>query len=265
MRWARFKVKDTVSFGIVEGDKINSVDGSPFTTFTRSQNYVPLNETQFLPPVLPPTIYCAGHNYRDHIFKSAKRKGIEPIIPKSPEFAYRAINALIGHDNNVQIPSDSASHSIHYEPELVVVIGKKAKNVSIKEAKTCIFGYTIGNDISDRDWQKKDRTNWRSKNMDTFKPMGPWIDTEVNLDAMTTIVRLNGEIMNKFKTYNVLFNAEACISALSRYVTLAPGDVIWMGSEGDSPDVQSGDINEIEITGIGVLRNKFVLEESHEK
>jgi 2-keto-4-pentenoate hydratase/2-oxohepta-3-ene-1,7-dioic acid hydratase in catechol pathway len=251
MRWARFKKGETVSFGIVEGDKILPVAGSPFAEHVRSDESFSFSDVIFLPPVAPPTIYCAGHNYRDHIFISAKRKGIEPVIPKNPEFGYRAINALIGHDNDVIVPADSVTHGIHYEPELVVVIGKAAN---------CIFGYTIGNDISDRHWQKEDRTNWRAKNIDTFKPMGPWIDTEANPDDMKTIVRLNDQVMNEFKTNNFLFDAATCISALSRYVRLVPGDVIWMGSEGDSPDMKPGDVNEIEITGIGVLRNTFKFE-----
>jgi 2-keto-4-pentenoate hydratase/2-oxohepta-3-ene-1,7-dioic acid hydratase in catechol pathway len=230
MRWARFKKGETVSFGIVEGDKILPVAGSPFAEHVRSDESFSFSDVIFLPPVAPPTIYCAGHNYRDHIFISAKRKGIEPVIPKNPEFGYRAINALIGHDNDVIVPTD------------------------------CIFGYTIGNDISDRHWQKEDRTNWRAKNIDTFKPMGPWIDTEANPDDMKTIVRLNDQVMNEFKTNNFLFDAATCISALSRYVRLVPGDVIWMGSEGDSPDMKPGDVNEIEITGIGVLRNTFKFE-----
>ena len=258
MRWARFDHKGSVSFGIVEGDQIVPVDGSPFAEHVKSSESYSFAEVTFLPPVIPPTIYCAGHNYRDHIIKSAKRKGIEPVVPESPEFNYRAINALVGHEGDVVVPADCRSHSIHYEPELVIVIGKQTKNVSKEEATDCIFGYTIGNDISDRHWQKEDRTNWRAKNMDTFKPMGPWIETEVDPKDMQTIVRLNDQVMNEFRTYNVLFDAPTCVSALSQYMTLVPGDVIWMGSEGDSPDMQHGDINEIEVTGIGVLRNTFI-------
>ena len=258
MRWTRFKDGGTVSFGIVEGDQIVPVEGSPFETYKKLTESLRLGDVMLLPPVAPPTIYCAGHNYRDHIIKSAKRKGIEPVVPDSPGFNYRAINALVGHNGDVVVPADCRTHSVHYEPELVIVIGKQTKNVSRDEASDCIFGYTIGNDISDRHWQKEDRTNWRAKNMDTFKPMGPWIETDVAPKDMQTIVRLNGQVMNEFRTYNVLFDAPTCVSALSQYMTLVPGDVIWMGSEGDSPDMQHGDINEIEVTGIGVLRNTFI-------
>jgi len=256
MRWARFEHNDIASFGIVEGEEIVMVTGNPFENYKKSEQTFAFKDVKFLPPVAPTTVFCAGHNYRDHIVKSAKRKGIEAIIPNEPEFGYRAVNALTGHGTDVVVPKDSKG-PIHYEPELVAVIGKTAKNVPKSEAKACVFGYTIGNDISERSWQISDRTNWRSKNIDTFKPMGPWIETDVDLDQMRTLVRVNGETMMDFETYDVLFDVETCISSLSRYVTLMPGDVIWMGSEGESINMKSGDINEIEITGIGVLRNTF--------
>lgn len=236
------------------------IAGSPFEDYDKTGKSIALNDVKLLPPVIPPTIYCAGHNYRDHIVKSAKRKGIEAIIPEEPEFGYRAINALIGHESEVVIPKDSKG-PIHYEPELVAVISKKAKNVPKDEAKSYVLGYTIGNDISERSWQISDRTNWRAKNMDTFKPMGPWIETDVDLDLMRTLVRVNGETTMDFKTYDVLFDVETCISSLTRYITLVPGDVIWMGSEGEAIDMKPGDVNEIEITGIGILRNTYALEQ----
>ncbi|MEQ8194937.1 MAG: fumarylacetoacetate hydrolase family protein [Rhodospirillales bacterium] len=259
MRWVRFEDKDGASFGIVEGDDVVAVSGTPFGVYEKTGRKIPLSGATLLPPVMPPTIYCAGHNYRDHIVKSAKRKGIEAVIPDEPEFGYRAVNALIGHEADVVVPKDSA-RPIHYEPELVAVIGKKAKRVTKAEAKSCVFGYTIGNDISERAWQKSDRTNWRAKNMDTFKPMGPWIETEVDLDKTRTLVRVNGETVMDFQTYDVLFDVETCIASLTRYVTLYPGDVLWMGSEGEAINMKPGDVNEIEITGIGVLRNTFTWE-----
>jgi 2-keto-4-pentenoate hydratase/2-oxohepta-3-ene-1,7-dioic acid hydratase in catechol pathway len=123
-----------------------------------------------------------------------------------------------------------------------------------------VLGYTIGNDVSERTWQREDRTFWRSKNTDTFKPMGPWIETDVDLDAMHTNVRLNGEVRTSFRTNDMLFGIPHFISTITRYLTLYPGDVIWMGTDGSSPNLKAGDVVEVEITGIGTLRNRFVAE-----
>ena len=257
MRWSRFSYNGKDAFGIVEGENIIEVSGNPFENYKKTANRFGLNEVELLPPAVPKSIYCAGQNYLDHIVKSAKRKGLDPIIPQKPDFNYRAVNSLIGHGGNIIIPKD-AGEPIHFEAELVVVIGKKAKHVPKDEAASYIFGYTIGNDISARNWQKVDRTHWRAKNTDTFKPMGPWIETDIDLDKMKTIVRVNGKVLIEHQTSNFLFDAATCISFMTRYVTLFPGDVIWMGSEGESPHMKPNDEIEIEITGIGVLRNTFV-------
>ena len=180
-------------------------------------------------------------------------------MPDRPEIGYRAQNALIAHDENVVIPA-SATEKIHYEGELVVVIGKKAKHLNDADAMACVFGYTIGNDVSERSWQKADRGLWRAKNADTFKPMGPWIETDVDLDNMETIVRVNGKESNRFRTNDMIFGIKPFIVELTKYFTLWPGDVIWMGTDGASPDLKAGDVVEIEITGIGTLRNRFVKE-----
>jgi 2-keto-4-pentenoate hydratase/2-oxohepta-3-ene-1,7-dioic acid hydratase in catechol pathway len=119
------------------------------------------------------------------------------------------------------------------------------------------LGYTIGNDVSERTWQRSDRTLWRAKNTDTFKPMGPWIETEAALDAMETVVRVNDRETIRFPTNAMLFGVARYLSTMSRYLTLYPGDVVWMGTDGAAPDLKSGDIVEIDITGLGTLRNPF--------
>jgi len=160
-----------------------------------------------------------------------------------------AEDALIAHDEDVVIPAN-ATEKIHYEGELVVVIGKKAKHLSERDAMSCVFGYTIGNDVSERTWQKADRGLWRSKNADTFKPMGPWIETSVDLDNMETLVKVNGKQTGRFHTNDMIFGIKPFIVELTKYFTLWPGDVIWMGTDGASPDLKAGDVVEIEITGI---------------
>jgi 2-keto-4-pentenoate hydratase/2-oxohepta-3-ene-1,7-dioic acid hydratase in catechol pathway len=124
-----------------------------------------------------------------------------------------------------------------------------------------VLGYTIGNDVSERTWQKSDRTLWRAKNADTFKPMGPWIETDVNLDALETRVRVNGVETTRFATNDMLFGVAAYIAAITRYIALVPGDILWMGTDGTSPDLKPGDTVEVEIAGIGTLANPFVAAE----
>src|SRR3712207_3788567 len=124
----------------------------------------------------------------------------------------------------------------------------------------CVLGYTVGNDVSERTWQKNDRTLWRAKSTDTFKPMGPWIETALDLDAAVTTVRLNGAVRTQFRTNAMIFGVRRFIATMTRYLTLHPGDMIWMGTDGTSPDLVHGDVVEIEISGIGVLRNRFTRE-----
>jgi len=260
MRWIRFEHEGRQSYGILHGEggdaEVEAVEGSPFGEHRATGTRMPFPAVKLLVPVIPPTFYAAGLNYVEHASTYAETVGSAPNIPQKADVGYRAANALIPHEAPVIIPRD-AGEQVHYEGELVVVIGKEAKHLSEEEALSCVFGYTIGNDVSERDWQNEDRTMWRAKNTDTFKPMGPWIETDLDLDAARTSVRLNGETTVEFKTNDMLFGIETFISAMSRYLTLHPGDILWMGTEGKSPNMKDGDEVEIEISGIGTLRNRF--------
>jgi 2-keto-4-pentenoate hydratase/2-oxohepta-3-ene-1,7-dioic acid hydratase in catechol pathway len=259
MRWVRFSQKNhAASYGILEGDRIVEVAGDPFQGYEKTGRAHDLADVKIEVPVLPPTFYCVGLNYAAHIREAAAKLGISPELPKQPDVGYRAASALAAHEEPVVIPVDAAK--VQYEGELVVVIGKRAKNLSEAEALSCVLGYSIGNDVSERTWQKSDRTLWRAKNTDTFKPMGPWIETNVDLHRMETRVRVNGAETTRFATNHMIFGVAAYISAITRYITLVPGDVIWMGTDGTSPDLKAGDAVEVEITGIGTLRNPFVAE-----
>jgi len=256
MRWCRFEEDGRAVHGIVEGDRVVAVEGDPFNGHAPTGRVHRLSGIRLLPPVVPPTFYAVGLNYARHIREAADRKGVPADLPTQPDVGYRANNALIGHGADIVIPEGATR--VHYEGEVVAVIGRTARNVSEAEALDHVLGYTIGNDVSERNWQRSDRTFWRAKNADTFKPMGPWIDTEARLDRMETIVRRNGEETIRFRTDVMIFGVATFISTMSRYLTLHPGDVIWMGTDGSSPDLQAGDEVEIEITGIGTLRNRLV-------
>jgi 2-keto-4-pentenoate hydratase/2-oxohepta-3-ene-1,7-dioic acid hydratase in catechol pathway len=260
MRWIRFTAAGRTAYGLVEGERIAEVAGGLFDGPPQRTGVMhDLAAVQIEVPLLPRTFYAAGLNYTEHVIEMAHKRGEEPAIPQKPDMGYRASNALIAHDQAVVIPSDATK--VQYEGEIVAVIGKRAKHLSEEDALSCVFGYTIGNDVSERNWQKSDRTFWRSKNTDTFKPMGPWIETEVDLNAMETVVRLNGAESLRFRTNHMLFGIARFIATMTRYITLHPGDVIWMGTDGVSPDLKPGDVVEVELTGIGTLRNHFVLEE----
>jgi 2-keto-4-pentenoate hydratase/2-oxohepta-3-ene-1,7-dioic acid hydratase in catechol pathway len=156
------------------------------------------------------------------------------------------------------IPTD-APGPVEFEGELVAVIGQTAKNLSEARALDCVAGYTLGNDVSERSWQKSDRTLWRAKNSDTFKPMGPFIVGGIDPMAQTIEVRLNGRSVSSYDTGGMIFGVAQYISRMSRYLTLHPGDVIWFGCDGPTvPALQPGDLVEVVNDAIGVLANRVV-------
>ena len=261
MRWARYQTDDDVSYGIVSDDgiAIEEVEGSPFGEYAKMGVRRSLDDVRLLIPFEPKTFYAAGVNYEEHVREAAALLGREPDIPQKPDIGYRANNALIAHGEPIVKPADSTER-FQYEGELVVVIGRRAKRLSEEEALSCVLGYTIGNDVSERTWQAGDRTLWRAKNSDTFKPMGPWIETDVDLDSLRTTVRLNGDVVSEFATNNMVFGVATYISAMTRYLTLHPGDMIWMGTDGATQDMKPGDVCAVEISGIGVLTNPIVSE-----
>jgi len=255
--WCRFKTDDRTSYGVIEGDKVIAVDGNPFSGHRRSGGPFPLASVKLLIPVVPPTFYCVGINYTDHVRKMAAIRKTEPQFPKKPDIGYRANNALIAHEEDIVKPAD-AGEAFQYEGELVAVFGKRAHKVSRENALDYVFGWTIGNDVSERTWQKDDRTLWRAKNADTFKPMGPWIVTGLDPAKMETVIRVNGKETDRFATNNMIFDTATYIAEVSKYCTIEPGDVMWMGTDGVPQNIKPGDTVEIEISGIGVLRNKVV-------
>jgi len=258
MKWIRFSAPGAAgTYGILDAQgRIREVRGTPFGAYEPTDTVHSLADVRIEVPLVPQTFYAAGLNYVKHIREYAESTGTPLTVPAQADIGYRAVNALVAHEEAVVIPSDAKQ--VEYEGELVVVIGKQARHLSEAEALSCVLGYTIGNDVSERLWQASDRTFWRAKNTDTFKPMGPWIETEFDLDAAETTVRLNGEVRTRFRTADMLFGIRTFISRMTRYLTLHPGDVIWMGTDGKSPLLQPGDTVEVEISGLGCLRNRFV-------
>ena len=257
MKWCRFQAGDKTAYGIIEGDTVVEVSGSPFEDYTRTSSSRPLGSVKLLVPVIPPTFYAAGINYPEHVSWAAKMRGQEPNLPKKADVGYRAVNALIAHDEPIMVPKD-ATEEVQYEGELVAVIGKQCHDVSEAESLDYVLGYTIGNDVSERTWQRGDRTLWRAKNTDTFKPMGPWIVTGLEPDDLHVTITLSGRVVGEYDVRTAIFSLRNYISEMSRYLTLYPGDVVWMGTEGATENMKDGDVVEVEISDIGVLRNKVV-------
>lgn len=255
MRWVRYQARDGAAYGIVEGEEVVRVEGTPLGRFRRMRSARPLRDLKLLVPVTPPTFYAAGINYAAHVEWANRFWGHSTRVPAKADIGYRANNALIAHEEPIIIPKD-ATDAVHYENELVVVIGKEARNLSEADALSCVLGYSIGNDVSERTWQQEDRTLWRAKNSDTFKPMGPWIETDLDVSRCQSVTRIDGEEVSRFPTANFVFGIQHYISVMTRYLTLHPGDVLWMGTDGPTvPALKDGDLVECEITGLGVLRN----------
>ncbi len=202
--------------------------------------------------------YAAGLNFRAHIDWANRERGGGYKVPTQADIGYRSNNALICSGDDIVIPKDSTG-SVEFEGELVAVIGKKVKNVSEKDALQCVAGYTLGNDVSERGWQKSDRTLWRAKNSDSFKPMGPAIVDGVDPMAQQIDVRVNGKTVSSYNTSGMIFGVAHYIAKMSCYLTLHPGDVIWFGCDGATlPALQPGDLVEVVNEPIGVLANRVV-------
>lgn len=255
MRYTRVRVGGRAVWGRVGEEDIELLSESPLDATRRQHGErgptvigtVPRAGATWLPVVVPPVFYAVGLNYPRHI-EHARAE-----VPTRPEVGYRANNALIGHGSPIVKPADVEGR-FEAEPELVAVIGRTLRHATYDEAQEAVFGWTIGNDVSARTWQHQDRTFWRSKNSDTFKPMGPWIETGVDALAQTTTLRVNGEVRASFATGDMVFDPFDFIVEITRHSTLQPGDVLWMGAE-STCQLEPGDTVDIEISGIGVLSN----------
>ena len=214
-----------------------------------------MSEDKLPPPVIPRNFYAAGLNYRAHI-EWANSRGASHKVPAQPDIGYRAASALIGSGHDIVIPADSPG-PVEYEGELVAVIARKAKNVSEEDALDCVRGYTLGNDVSERSWQRSDRTLWRAKSADTFKPMGPRIVSGIDPMNQVIEVRVNNRTVSSYNTRGMIFSVARYISRMSRYVTLHPDDVIWFGCDGPTePALKDGDLVEVVNDAIGILANR---------
>jgi 2-keto-4-pentenoate hydratase/2-oxohepta-3-ene-1,7-dioic acid hydratase in catechol pathway len=202
------------------------------------------------------TFYAAGLNFRAHIEWANSRDGAKYQVPRQADIGYRATSGFIASGEEIVIPADSPG-PVEYEGELVAVIGRKARNLTEANALDCVEGYTLGNDVSERGWQKTDRTLWRAKSADTFNPMGPFIVDGIDPMNQQIDVRINGKTASSYNTKDMIFGVAQYLSRMSQYVTLYPGDVVWFGCDGATlPALEDGDLVEVVNEHIGVLSNR---------
>jgi 2-keto-4-pentenoate hydratase/2-oxohepta-3-ene-1,7-dioic acid hydratase in catechol pathway len=244
------------NFVLVDGNKYSPInlDISSFDwdhdfsdiTWNEEDNFL---KKHFEPPIVPTAkIICVGKNYAEHAKEMGSKVPIEPLLFQKPP------TAALGHNGEIILPE--MSQKIEHETELVIIIRKKGKNISIEEVDDYIFGYTIGLDITARDLQKNDKTWFRGKGFDTFAPMGPWIvsPSAVNLSDCNIELFVNGNLKQNGNTKNMLFDIPTIISYISKIVTLNPGDIIFTGTpEGVGP-IRQGDKLRAIIDGIGTLK-----------
>lgn len=252
-QFVRFERGGRAAYGLLAGEFITELTAAPWAGGVGAGRSHNVSAVKLLYPCEPSKVLAVGLNYKSHI-------GNRPA-PTRPEFFWKPVTCLQNPGDPIIIPKDSKN--THYEAELVIVIGKKLKNVSRAEAEAGIFGYTCGNDVSERDWQNgtdKDLQWWRAKGADTYGPMGPVIAAGFNPGRLMQISsRLNGEVKQKQLLSDLLFDCPAIVEFAARYVTLMPGDVIFTGTPGTTSAMKPGDTIEVEITGIGTLKNPVTM------
>ena len=249
-KYVRYRRNSGASYGILDGDSVRELRGELFGEHKETGVRHPLKDVKLLYPSEPPKILAVGLNYKSHL---GDRKP-----PEHPEIFYKPVSALQHPEDAIVIPP--TAKNVHYEGELVLVIGGRASRVSPDQARDAIFGITCGNDVSERDWQsgpQKDLQWWRAKGSDTFAPLGPCIVTGLDYGKLLLQTRLNGEVVQKQFTSDLLFDPAHIVSYISQYVTLTPGDAIYTGTPGATRKMKPGDVVEVDIEGIGVLRNQI--------
>ncbi|MBN9170624.1 MAG: fumarylacetoacetate hydrolase family protein [Microbacterium sp.] len=249
MRIARFSHQDAIRYGIVDENELVVLDGDPmFAGFDTTGERVPLKDVVLLAPVIPRSkIVAVGRNYRDH----AAEFGNE--VPAEPMLFFKPNTAVIGPNDAIVRPRQS--QQTDFEGELAVVIGRITKNVSPEAALDHVFGYTIGNDVSARDLQRTDGQWARAKGFDTFCPLGPAVETDFDPTSAVLTTRLNGEVKQQAPLSDMVHSVADIIAYASAAFTLLPGDVLLTGTPAGVGPFVAGDVVEVEISGLGILRN----------
>jgi 2-keto-4-pentenoate hydratase/2-oxohepta-3-ene-1,7-dioic acid hydratase in catechol pathway len=249
--YVRYTSSSGISYGLLDGVTVRELRGDLFNHLSETGVVHRLAAVKLLHPCRPTKILAVGLNYKSHIGSRQQ--------PRNPEMFYKPISAIQDPEGPIVVPRDTTD--LHYEGELVLVIGKPVRNASREEARDAIFGVTCGNDVSERNWQHgdgKDLQWWRAKGCDTFAPLGPAIAAGIDYGNLLLQTRLNGEVVQKQYTSDLIFDGPAIVQWVSGWVTLLPGDVIYTGTPGTTRRLAPGDIVEVEIDTVGLLRNPVI-------
>lgn len=248
MRLVRYLYRGRIRYGILEGDLLRELVGTPFQGLRETDETRRLEEVELLPPVFPQKIVAVGLNYRDH----AEELGMP--LPEEPILFMKPPSSLLPHGGVIVYPR--MSRRVDYEAELALVVADECREVPVEEAAKHILGYTCANDVTARDLQVKDGQWTRAKSFDTFCPLGPWIETELNPSDLRVSLYLNGELRQSSRTSAMVFRPESLLSFVSHIMTLYPGDVILTGTPAGVGEMRPGDLVEVEIEGVGRLSNR---------
>ena len=249
MRIVRYQSGDgkKVRYGWLLGDQVGEIGGNVFGRYRRNEATTPIADVRLLAPSEPSKIVCVGRNYIEH----ARELGNE--VPKVPLIFLKPPSSIISNGDSVLLPAQSTQ--VEHEGELVVVIGKRGRNITAENARKHILGYTIGNDVTARDLQKSDDQWTRAKGFDTFCSFGPWIDTEFDPADAILSCRVNGQMRQMASTRDIVFNVSTLLAYMSSVMTLEPGDLIFTGTPAGVGELKNGDEVVVEIEGLGVLKN----------
>jgi 2-keto-4-pentenoate hydratase/2-oxohepta-3-ene-1,7-dioic acid hydratase in catechol pathway len=242
---------DDITYGSVEPEGIRLHLGSPFVAWEPTETVVAWDQARLLAPVIPTKVVAVGRNYVDHATE------LDNTVPEEPLLFLKPPTSVIGPLQAIRLPAES--QNVHHEAELAVVVGKVARDVKIEDAGAYILGYTAANDVTARDLQRRDVQFTRAKGYDTFCPLGPAIDTDLDpLEGLQVTCRVNGELRQSGSTADMVFGVSELLSYVSHVMTLLPGDVILTGTPAGVGPIAAGDKVEVEIEGIGVLMNTVV-------
>ncbi len=247
MRFCRAEAQGELFYGIIEGDIVARLSGAPYEGYARDGRVYDLQRVKLLAPAEPSKIVAVGKNYLAHALEMKEGVPDEPLLFLKPS------TCVIGPDDAIVYPR--LSKRLDYEAELGVVIGKRCRNVQPGGSAGVIFGYTCLNDVTARDIQKGDPQWTRGKSFDTFCPIGPWIETELDPACVQVESRLNGELRQSAKTDMLIHSIDRLITYITACMTLLPGDIVATGTpEGVGP-MLIGDVIEVSVEGVGILKN----------
>lgn len=288
VKYCRFRAGEKVAYGLVEGDRVRELTGA-FAAWSKTDTTHALADVELLVPSEPTQVLALAGNYRSHLGdedtittivttvvtvktdrktgnsetttttnEEIRRSGEVPEKFSIPQPFFKSPSCLVPQGGEIRIPHES--QVVHYEAEMVIVIGKTARDVPQDKALDYVLGVTAGNDVSERVWQRGDVQWWRAKGSDTFGPCGPYIVSGVNYDDLLLELRLNGETKQKERTSHMIHDVPTMVSMISEHVTLHPGDLIFTGTSGTTTTIKAGDVVEVELESVGVLRNPVVAE-----